>query len=166
MRQRPGGGQEMFDLGWTELLVVGVVALIVVGPRDLPQMFRTLGQFTAKARGMAREFTRAMEDAADASGAKDVARDLRSATDPRKMGLDEVDRMRNWDPMRDADDADTPEVEPAATPARPRTDDATRARTRAEMDALAAERAAPGADEAPATPADTDPERGATDRDA
>ena len=42
----------MFDIGWTELLVIGVVALIVIGPKDLPGMFRTLGRVTAKARGM------------------------------------------------------------------------------------------------------------------
>ena len=41
----------MLDLGWTELLVIGIVALIVVGPKDLPKMFRTLGQIMAKAQG-------------------------------------------------------------------------------------------------------------------
>lgn len=91
----------MFDIGWTELMVIGVVALIVVGPKDLPKMFRTLGQFTAKARAMAREFQHAMDDAADASGVKDVARDLRKATDAKGMGLDEFNKMRNWDPLRD-----------------------------------------------------------------
>ena len=35
----------MFDLGWMELLVIGVVALIVVGPKDLPIMFKTVGNF-------------------------------------------------------------------------------------------------------------------------
>ena len=58
----------MFDLGWTELLLIGVVALIVVGPKDLPILFRKAGQFVGKAKGMAREFSRAMEDAADDTG--------------------------------------------------------------------------------------------------
>jgi sec-independent protein translocase protein TatB len=82
----------MFDIGWTELLVIGVVALVVVGPKDLPKMFRTVGQFTGKARAMAREFTRAMDAAADESGVKDLrdtvsGRKLREAT-----GLDEVEK--------------------------------------------------------------------------
>jgi sec-independent protein translocase protein TatB len=80
----------MFDIGWTELMVIGVVALIVVGPKDLPMMFRKLGQFTAKARGMAREFQRAMDEAADESGVKDVSRDLRDMTSPRKLGIDSL----------------------------------------------------------------------------
>lgn len=78
----------MLEVGWSELLVIGIVALIVVGPRDLPRMFRALGQFTAKARGMAREFQRAMEAAANEAGVKDVAKDLRAVADPKKMGLD------------------------------------------------------------------------------
>ena len=80
----------MFDIGWTELLVIGIVALIVVGPKDLPVMFRKLGQFTAKARGMAREFQRAMEQAADETGVKDVSRDLRDMTSSKKLGLDKL----------------------------------------------------------------------------
>ncbi len=58
----------MFDLGWTELLVIGIVALIVVGPKDLPGMFRTVGNFVGKAKRMARDFSQAMNDAADEAG--------------------------------------------------------------------------------------------------
>ncbi|WP_420863103.1 Sec-independent protein translocase protein TatB [Algirhabdus cladophorae] len=92
----------MFGLGWGELMVVGVVALIVVGPKDLPVMFRTLGRFTGKAKGMAREFSKAMDQAADSAGVKDVAKDLNNIANPRNMGLDKLNdaatAFENWDP--------------------------------------------------------------------
>ena len=80
----------MFDLGMMELLVIGVTALIVVGPKDLPVMFRTVGRFTGKMKGMAREFSRAMNDAADETGVKSINADLRKMTNPSKLGLDTV----------------------------------------------------------------------------
>ena len=54
----------MLDVGWSELLIIGVVALIVVGPKDLPKMLRTLGQYAGRAKSIAREFQRSMDDAA------------------------------------------------------------------------------------------------------
>lgn len=80
----------MFDLGWTELLVIGVVALIVVGPKDLPVLFRSLGRFVGKARGMAREFSQAMNQAADEAGVQDVAKGLKAATNPVGTAMDGV----------------------------------------------------------------------------
>lgn len=88
----------MLDIGWSELVLIGVVALIVVGPKDLPEMFRTLGRLTAKARMMARDFQRAMEDAADESGIKDISRDLNSIRSPVQSSLDVVNRkLDDWD---------------------------------------------------------------------
>ena len=83
----------MFDLGWGELLIIGVIALIVVGPKDLPGMFRTLGRFTGKMRGLAREFQRAMDRAADETGMADVAKDLRKTTSSKSLGLNVVNEM-------------------------------------------------------------------------
>lgn len=94
------------DIGWAELLLIGIVALIVIGPEDLPEMFRQLGRFTAKLRSMGREFSRAMEQAAKESGVNDVAKDLKAATSAKAMGLDKVkeaaDRFEKWDPIKNA----------------------------------------------------------------
>src|SRR5882724_5400556 len=46
----------MFDIGWSELLVIGIVALIAIGPKELPGALRTLGQWMGKLRRMASEF--------------------------------------------------------------------------------------------------------------
>jgi sec-independent protein translocase protein TatB len=94
------------DIGWAEMLLIGIVALIVIGPQDLPDMFRQIGRFTAKLRQMSREFSRAMEQAANESGVKDVARDVSNLTSPKSMGLDAVknaaDRFEKWDPLKNA----------------------------------------------------------------
>ena len=71
----------MFDLGWLELLVIGITALIVVGPKELPQLFRTVGRFFGKIKAMAREFSQSMEEAANESGLKDATKTLNSITD-------------------------------------------------------------------------------------
>lgn len=54
----------MFDIGWSELLVLAAIAIIFVGPKDLPRMMRTVGQYVSKARAMAREFQSSFEDLA------------------------------------------------------------------------------------------------------
>ena len=54
----------MFDLGWSELLLLAVLAIIVVGPKDLPRMMRTIGRHVAKARAMAQEFQRSFDEIA------------------------------------------------------------------------------------------------------
>jgi sec-independent protein translocase protein TatB len=92
----------MLDIGWSELLVIGVVALIVVGPKDLPKMFRALGEFTGKARRMAREFQTAMNDAAGDAGVNDIAGDLRKMANPKQYGVDAfkdaTKDLRAWTP--------------------------------------------------------------------
>jgi sec-independent protein translocase protein TatB len=69
----------MFDLGMMEILVIGIVALIVVGPKDLPGLFRTVGNFVGKMKGMAREFQRSMDAAAKDSGVDEAMDSVKSA---------------------------------------------------------------------------------------
>lgn len=113
----------MLDIGWGELLLVGVVALIVIGPEDLPKMFRTLGRITARARSMAREFTSAMDEATKSSGldeASKALKDVRGMTSKKALGLDALDRaadrFEKWDPMNPRGN-DTPKTTPIPDPA-------------------------------------------------
>jgi len=78
----------MFGLGWAEIMLVAIVALIVIGPKELPVVFRKVGQFVGKAKAMAREFTSAMNDAADQSGLKEAADTLNSI----KEGVSDISK--------------------------------------------------------------------------
>ncbi|MCB1480514.1 MAG: twin-arginine translocase subunit TatB [Rhodobiaceae bacterium] len=69
----------MFDIGWSEMLVLAVVTILVVGPRDLPRMLRTVGQFVGKARRMAGEFQRQFNDALKEAELDDVKKSIDSA---------------------------------------------------------------------------------------
>ncbi len=160
----------MFDIGMWELMVVGVVALIVVGPKDLPKMFRTLGQVTGKIRMMAREFQTTMNAAADESGLGDVAKDLRSvggvakdirkATSPKAMGLDALKDAANFDTGLEGDTSEPPKTETeklAREKAAIRKKKIEAARKAAEERALAVE-AANAAAETTAMPAASEPD--------
>jgi sec-independent protein translocase protein TatB len=71
----------MFDIGWSELLVIAIVMIVVVGPKDLPRMLRTFGKTTAKLRAMAGDFQRQFNEALKEAELDDVKRsidDLRS----------------------------------------------------------------------------------------
>lgn len=80
----------MLDLGWTELLLVAVVALIVVGPNELPGVLRTVTGLMRRARAMTREFQRGIEDMARDSGVDEIKRDLQNATSAKDDGLDDL----------------------------------------------------------------------------
>lgn len=52
----------MFDIGWTEMMVIAMLALIIIGPKDLPGTLRTVGQWVRKARSLAREFQSGVDE--------------------------------------------------------------------------------------------------------
>jgi len=74
----------MFDIGWGELLVIGIVALVVIGPKELPGVVRTLGQSLTKLRRMAsdfqNQFTEAMREAELSDLKKDAEKMIEGAT--------------------------------------------------------------------------------------
>jgi len=71
----------MFDIGGLELLVLGVVAIIVVGPKDLPGLLRRIGKMVAKARNMAGEFKSHFDDIADQEEFKGIREGIESVKD-------------------------------------------------------------------------------------
>ena len=81
----------MFDIGWTEMLVIAVVMIVVVGPKDLPKMLRTFGKTTAKLRSMAgdfqKQFNEALKEAEldDVKKSVDSLRGLNPATEIKKQ---------------------------------------------------------------------------------
>ena len=66
----------MFDIGWFELFFVIVVAVIVVGPKDLPKMMRAIGRWTGRARAMADQFRRSFEDMARQSELEEMRAEM------------------------------------------------------------------------------------------
>ncbi len=69
----------MFDIGWQELFVVAVLAIIVVGPKDIPRAVRTLTVWLRKAKGMARDFQNGMEDIVREAELEDIRKEAEKA---------------------------------------------------------------------------------------
>lgn len=97
----------MFDIGWTEMIVVAIVAILFVGPKELPTMLRTIGQMVRKVRGMVGEAKQTFNDAvreAELDGVQDSINQVRNL-DPTKQIKDKLN------PLKDAlnDSGDTPD---------------------------------------------------------
>ncbi|MFC3323709.1 Sec-independent protein translocase protein TatB [Mesorhizobium cantuariense] len=75
----------MFEVGWTEMLVIAIVMIVVVGPKDLPNMLRTFGRTTAKLRAMASDFQKQFNEALKEAELDDVKKS--------------VDELRGMSPM-------------------------------------------------------------------
>ncbi len=65
-----------FGVGYSEMFVLAVIAIIVIGPKDLPKVLRTFGQFMRKAKGMAREFQGHVDAAMKDAGVDGLKKDL------------------------------------------------------------------------------------------
>src|ERR1700712_1983802 len=118
----------MFDIGWSELLVIAVVALIAIGPKELPGVLRMVGQWMGKARKMAAEFqgqfNEAMREAEMADlkktfdDVKDAASGFASNNIMTSLQKDVGEALHIGDIDKSAVSAtDTPAIDPPATPA-------------------------------------------------
>ena len=91
----------MFDLGWQEFLMVAVVLMLVVGPKDLPRILRSFSQLMRKAKSMAREFTSSLEDVARQEEFKDIKDIL---YDAKEGNFDEMAKIIGGDIQEAAED--------------------------------------------------------------
>ena len=69
----------MFDIGWSELLVIAVVAIVVVGPKELPKLMRSIGHYGGKLRRAAGDFQRQFEEAMRESEIDEMRKAIESA---------------------------------------------------------------------------------------
>jgi sec-independent protein translocase protein TatB len=137
----------MFDVGWTEMLVIAVVMIVVVGPKDLPNMLRTFGRMTAKMRGMAADFRKQFDDALKEAELDDVKKS--------------VDQLRSLNPMTEVRKQLNP-FEKAAADLRAGVDNAMKPKPApeptveaADAPAIPAEPLKNGATDMPSSPAGT-----------
>ena len=136
----------MFDIGWSELLVIGVVALIAIGPKELPGVLRMVGQWMGKVRRMASEFQGQFQDAMREAEMADIKKQVDDISNTASS-------VTNFDPLGDISKQFETAIDdkPAAStaPAEPTTPT-----TGAEPPAAAAPAVstAPPAPEAPAAP--------------
>ncbi len=83
----------MFDIGWSEMAIIMLLALIIIGPKDLPRVARTIGQWVRKARMLAREFQTSLEDMAKEAELDDVKKEIEKVgrTDLKKTVENAID---------------------------------------------------------------------------
>jgi sec-independent protein translocase protein TatB len=82
----------MFDIGWSELVVIGVVALIAIGPKELPGVLRMAGQWIGKVRRMAAEFQGQFQEALREAEMEDLKKQVNEITDS-------AHDLTNFDPL-------------------------------------------------------------------
>jgi sec-independent protein translocase protein TatB len=119
----------MFDIGWSELVIVGVVALIVIGPKELPGVLRMAGQWIGKVRRMAADFQGQFQEAMREAEMADLKKQVDDIADSTRDFTSDFDPMRS---MEDAFDDPLAEKPKAADDA---DDDAANAASSAEIDA-------------------------------
>lgn len=81
----------MFDIGWDEMALIAVVSLIVIGPKDLPVVLRQVGRWTRKAREMASDFQKGVDDMVRDSELDDLKKQVAKVSEPNLL-RQEIDK--------------------------------------------------------------------------
>ena len=84
----------MLDLGWQEFVMVGLVLILVVGPKDMPRILKAVVKTIGKVRGMAREFQSSMMEVADQDEFKDVKKALNDVRSGNVDALQEFEKVK------------------------------------------------------------------------
>ena len=102
----------MFDLSWSHILIVLIVALVVVGPKDLPKLMRMVGSWVAKAKAMANEFRKSFDEMARQSELDELRQEIESLRKQRPLADVENELHQSILPTDDL----PPTVDPQQTP--------------------------------------------------
>jgi sec-independent protein translocase protein TatB len=91
----------MLDIGWQEFILVAFVLLIVVGPKDLPKVLRTITSFIRKLKSMASDFHRGVDDLANESEISNLRNQVSTLTDNKLISseMDEFKDLQNPDKL-------------------------------------------------------------------
>ena len=81
----------MFDIGWDEMALIAAVSLVVIGPKDLPTVMRQVGRWTRKAREMASDFQRGVDDMMRESEVDDIKKQIAKVATPNLL-RQEIDK--------------------------------------------------------------------------
>jgi sec-independent protein translocase protein TatB len=117
-----------FGIGYTELVVIALVAIIVIGPKDLPRVLRGLGRMTTKMRSMAREFQGHMDAAMKEAGLDEVKKEIQTIKNPMATVKESIsselkkqddDFKKYFGTLKDDTKPATPPVTATETPAVP-----------------------------------------------
>jgi sec-independent protein translocase protein TatB len=112
----------MFDIGWSELVVIAVVALIAIGPKELPGVLRMVGQWMGKARKMAAEFQGQFQEAMREAEMADLKKTFDEVKEAATgLGSDNImtSLQKDVGEALKIDDVDKPAIEPPVIPTTP-----------------------------------------------
>ncbi|MCH7794078.1 MAG: twin-arginine translocase subunit TatB [Proteobacteria bacterium] len=116
----------MFDIGWIEMAVIALIALVVIGPKELPNAMRTVAKWARKARSLAREFQSGVDDmireadlddarkAFDATKTFDIGKVLEDTVDPTGSLREEAEELRDTAQSAGSSEADAEAEESGA----------------------------------------------------